>query len=112
MFHITTRPEIESAQPNHLYAPQAFDQEGFIHCSYIHQIIEVANRLFHHQTNLVILEIDTSQLDCKIVDENLEGGAELFPHIYGVLPFSAIVKIHDFPCDANGYFQIPPSLAG
>ncbi|MGK7888505.1 MAG: DUF952 domain-containing protein [Leptolyngbyaceae cyanobacterium] len=110
MFHITSRPEIEQAKQKGAYAPQAFPQEGFIHCSYLHQMVGVANRLFRHQTNLVILEIDTNQLDCKIVDENLEGGTQLFPHIYGTLPLSAIVSIHDFPCDADGYFQIPPSL--
>ncbi|NEQ98300.1 MAG: DUF952 domain-containing protein [Cyanothece sp. SIO2G6] len=110
MFHITARSEIENAQRSGIYTPHAFPKEGFIHCSYVHQIVEVANRLFLHRTDLVLLEIDTSRLDCKIIDENLYGGTELFPHIYGVLPISSIVRIHDFPCDTHGQFQLPPSV--
>jgi uncharacterized protein (DUF952 family) len=41
----------------------------------------------------VLLEIDPSRLSCRIVDENLEGGVELFPHVYGRLPMSAVVGI-------------------
>ncbi len=111
MFHITSRPEIEAAQKQGTYIPAAFSQEGFIHCSYLEQVVRTANRLFRDQTDLVLLEIDVNQLSCKIIDENLEGGTELFPHIYGVLPLRAIALIHDFPCDTDGQFQLPAGLA-
>jgi uncharacterized protein (DUF952 family) len=39
------------------------------------------------------------------VDENLEGGTELFPHIYGRLKMSAVKKVHAFPCDEAGGFS-------
>jgi len=52
----------------------------------------------------VVLEIDPAKLDCEIVDENLEGGKELFPHIYGRLEMSAVVRVYPLPCDPGGEF--------
>ena len=96
LFHITTVAEALEASRTGEYAPAAFDREGFIHCSYAHQVAGVANRIFRGRTDLALLEIDTEKLACRIIDENLEGGAELYPHIYGRLPMSAVVAVHDF----------------
>lgn len=111
MFHITSRHEIEAAQQVGYYQPQAFPQEGFIHCSYKSQVVSVANRLFRHREDLVLLAIEPSRLNCQVIDENLEGGTELFPHIYGSLPLTAICSIHEFPCNAHGWFQLPSAIA-
>jgi mannose-6-phosphate isomerase-like protein (cupin superfamily) len=43
----------------------------------------------------VLLEIDRSKVPRKVVDENLDGGSDLFPHIYGPLPLDAVVTVHD-----------------
>ena len=109
LFHITTADE--ARQAGSLYAPQAFDAEGFIHCSYLRQVCSVANRRFSGRTNLVLLEIDRGRLSIPVVDENLEGGAELFPHVYGRLPMAAVTRIHEFPCGADGRFALPGTLA-
>ena len=66
-----------------------------------------ANRRFSGRTDLVLLEIDRTKLACEVIDENLEGGTDLFPHIYGCLPMSAVVRIHPFPCGADGRFDLP-----
>ena len=82
-----------------MYEPAAFGREGFIHCSYAHQVAGVANRIFKGRQDLVLLEIDPARLDCTVVDENLEGGSELFPHIYGRLQMSAVIAVRAFPCN-------------
>ena len=109
LFHITTRHEFQQAQasdPEHpMYQPKGFATEGFIHCSYRQQVVATANRIFKGQRDLVLLEIERSRLTCKVIDENLEGGSELFPHIYGPLPLNAVIHVHDFPCNAEGLFQ-------
>jgi uncharacterized protein (DUF952 family) len=97
IFHITSRDEANKARTAGEYSPQQFDAEGFIHCSYAHQVNGVIGRRFQDRTDLVLLEIDPAKLDCKVIDENLEGGAELFPHIYGRLPMSAVVQIRPLP---------------
>jgi uncharacterized protein (DUF952 family) len=107
LFHITTRREAQEARAAGIYEPGAFGREGFIHCSYVHQVAAVANRIFRGRKNLVVLEIDPALLNCRIVDENLEGGSELFPHIYGKLRITAVIQVHDFPCDESGAFAFP-----
>jgi uncharacterized protein (DUF952 family) len=79
-------------------------REGFIHCSYARQVLRTADRIFRGVTGLVLLEIDPARLTCGIVDENLEGGTELFPHVYGLLTLSAVLALHPFPCATNCTF--------
>jgi uncharacterized protein (DUF952 family) len=97
IFHITSAHEADRATGSGTYVPEAFHVDGFVHCSYRHQLVEVANRHFAGRTGLVLMEIDRGKLACKVVDENLEGGAELYPHVYGPLPMAAVVGIHEFP---------------
>jgi len=110
IFHITTSEEAGTAERLGFYEPGGFAAEGFIHCSYRHQICSVANRLFVGRANLVLLEVDRGHLPCDVVDENLEGGTELFPHIYGRLPMAAVVRVHRFPCGADGRFELPTAI--
>jgi uncharacterized protein (DUF952 family) len=105
IYHITSKQEASEAQRTGIYAPATFASEGFIHCSYRHQVIGVANRIFRGQPYLVLLEIDPAALDCRVIDENLEGGTELYPHVYGRLRMSDVIRVHPFPCDDEGKFS-------
>src|SRR5215475_596628 len=96
IYHITSAAAARKAERSGEYVPEAFAVEGFIHCSYAHQVESVMKRIFQGRSDLVVLEIDPARLPCQVVDENLEGGTELFPHIYGRLPMSAVVRIQDF----------------
>jgi uncharacterized protein (DUF952 family) len=108
LYHITSAGEAAEAKRSGVYVPAGFVREGFIHCSYAHQVLATANRIFHGRQDLVLLEIDATKVGCDVVEENLEGGTQLFPHIYGHLKTSAVVRVHDFPCDANGGFSGVP----
>lgn len=107
LFHITTVAEANAAAESGTYSPGTFDREGFVHCSYLHQILATANRLFAGRSDLVLLQIDSVRLSCRVVDENLEGGVELFPHVYGHVPMAAVVRVIPFPCSAGGVFDLP-----
>jgi uncharacterized protein (DUF952 family) len=111
IYHIAAARDVELASGAGHYAPPEYDGDGFIHCSHVHQVVAVANRRYRGQHRLVLLEIDRARLACPVVVENLEGGAELFPHMYGRLPMSAVVAVHQFPCEADGRFRLPPALA-
>ena len=93
-----------AAKPTGLYRPKAFDAEGFIHCSTPEQVIAVANRHYPGQTGLVLLQIDPEKVDEEIVYENLYGGEELFPHIYGALNVDAVTRVDDFEPNPDGKF--------
>ena len=110
LFHITSLAEWQQAQSVGEYQPEAFAREQFIHCSYRHQLLTVANRFYRGQDGLVVLLIDSTKINSKIIEENLEGGTELYPHLYGVLPINAVSKTIAFPCNADGSFSLPSTL--
>ncbi len=110
LYHITSLSEWEAAQNRGEYLPQGFAEEGFIHCSYGHQILTVAHRFYRGQNGLVILVIESSTINSSLVEENLEGGTELYPHLYSPLPINSVVQAVAFPCNADGCFILPEEL--
>ena len=63
--------------------------DGYIHLSTADQLEETLAKHFAGQTNLTIAEIDLTALGDTVRWEVSRGGA-LFPHIYGLLPMSAV----------------------
>lgn len=68
------------------------DDVGFIHCSTRAQVEATANRFYRDVEQLVVLTIDPATVGSPIRYEPPEPGSDqLFPHIYGPLPISAVV---------------------
>lgn len=66
-------------------------EEGFIHASTWEQVEPTANRFYADVDQLVLLTIDMTRLDAEVRWEPPTPGVdELFPHIYGPLPISAV----------------------
>jgi uncharacterized protein (DUF952 family) len=105
ILHIATPQAWQQAQTNGSYQPEMFSREGFIHCSTPTQVVEVANRHFRGQTGLLLLKIEAERVRAEIRYENLEGGKQLFPHIYGELNLDAVVAVSDFEPQAGGTFS-------
>lgn len=97
IFHVTERQLWEAAQQSGAYTGStrgaSLAEVGFVHCSFPEQIEKVTNYLYADDAtaDLVVLEIDTDRLDAEVRVENLDGGDELFPHIYGPVPVAAVV---------------------
>ena len=83
------------------------DQVGFIHCSSRDQVEAVANAVYRDQSDLALLLIDREKVHAEIREENLEGGSELFPHIYGPLNLDAALDVLPFAPGADGRFAGP-----
>src|SRR5688572_3180421 len=77
-------------------------EEGFIHCSYASQLQTVADAVFRGRDDVVLLTIDPSRVPAEIRVENLDGGTELFPHIYGPLPVDAVLQRQAVPLLGDG----------
>lgn len=107
ILHICKRPAWIQAQNQGEYRAASLAEEGFIHCSTIHQVVKTANLLFQGQGDLVLLYINPEKVSAEIRYENTEGGDELFPHIYGALNLDAVDKVLDLQADAQGYFELP-----
>jgi glutathione S-transferase len=74
--------------------------EGYVHCSRRHQVEATANRFYGDLAELVLLTIDESALDAPVVEEDLHGAGEPFPHVYGPIPITAVV-------DARPWIRAP-----
>ena len=107
IFHITKSDVWARAEADGSYRTEMFPIEGFIHCSTADQVIQVANIRFRGQAGLVLLSIDTDRVTAEIIYENLEGGSQLFPHIYGELNTNAVFQVAEFEPGANGHFIMP-----
>jgi uncharacterized protein (DUF952 family) len=67
---------------------------GFIHASFADQVQRIGALVYADASEpIVVLAIDPGLLDCPVRVENLEGGTEEFPHIYGPLPTTAVVAV-------------------
>ena len=65
-------------------------RDGFIHLSSRKQVAGTLERHFAGVADLVIVEIDANAIAASVRWEVSRGG-ELFPHLYGRLPRSAVV---------------------
>ncbi|MEK7661795.1 MAG: DUF952 domain-containing protein [Pseudomonadota bacterium] len=84
-------------------------KDGFIHLSSGLQLERTFLLHFGGQTDLIVAAIDLAQLGETVVWEESRGG-ELFPHIYGNLPVSAIIETMDIVYDGNGKATIPINI--
>jgi uncharacterized protein (DUF952 family) len=110
IYHITSAREWSAAQAAGVYTPANFNTDGFIHCSFKDQVTIVANKYYKDANDLVLLKIETDLVSANIVEENLEGGSEDFPHIYGKLPVKAVAASAPLPRNADGLHTFPPQL--
>lgn len=108
IFHITDAASWRAARRAGTYAADTLESEGFIHFSLRTQVEQVANARFAGRTELVVLEVDPTRAGAPVHMENTEGGSELFPHLYGPLDVSAVVRTHDLTRDGNGRLTLTP----
>lgn len=112
VYHITTKTEAQRLEATGEYFAATFDTEGFIHCCHPRQLLGVAQRYFKGQKDLVILEVDTSRLHARVVEENTSGGQDLFPHIYGPITKASVRRQIPFSSVADGKFFMPKEIQG
>ena len=93
IFHITSAGDWARARAAGSYSADSLRTEGFIHCSEEHQYPRVARTRFRGRTDLVLLHIDPALVDVRSRYESLEGGTELFPHVYGPIPIRAVMNV-------------------
>ena len=67
--------------------------EGFIHCSSASQWPATVERFYADVDALILLHIDETLLDVPLVIEQVGGAQEPFPHVYGAIPLSAVIKV-------------------
>ena len=80
------------------------EEVGYIHCSKPEQIEGVAQRFYADLSELLLLEVDPERVESEIVEEPpAPGVSELFPHIYGPLPITAVRSVRQWTRGETGW---------
>ena len=109
LYKIMSRQEWETAQANGRYEGSEVDRrDGFIHLSAAHQVRATAQKHFSGKTDLLLVSVAEKALSPNLKWETSRGG-DLFPHIYGTLPLSAVSEVTPLPL-VNGVYQFPEGL--
>jgi len=99
IFHITTATQWQAAKKAARYTHDSITKEGFIHCSYQHQVLSSLKKHFSAQKDLVGLCINTQALQAEVRLERGVDSAQDFPHIYGEINLDAVIQIISFNPD-------------
>jgi uncharacterized protein (DUF952 family) len=109
LFHIAEQPFWDAAQASGEYRVPSLDAEGFIHLSTRVQFVATANRYYVGRHNLILLEVDESRLEDLRYEVSTND--ELFPHLYGTLAISSVIRTHIFLPSLDGTFVCPSTVA-
>ena len=80
--------------------------DGFIHFSTAAQVAETGGRHFAGKADLLLVAVDAAVLGSALRYEPSRGG-QLFPHLYGPLPLSAVRWVKPLPLGADGRHVFP-----
>jgi uncharacterized protein (DUF952 family) len=107
IYHSCRAEEWAAAQPDGPYPGSSQDRaDGFIHFSTRAQIAESVAKHRAGQDGLVLLQVDPGALGAALKWESSRGG-QLFPHLYGPLPLSAVRRVDALPLGPDGRHRFP-----
>lgn len=111
IYKIMEKDEWDAARACGRYTGSADDRrDGFIHFSTAAQMKVTAAKHFAGQQNLMLLALDANRLGSALKWEPSRGG-DLFPHLYGPLPTSAVIKAWPLPLGPDGAHLFPEEAA-
>lgn len=81
-------------------------RDGFIHFSTAAQLGQTAARHFAGQSGLCLVAVEAAALGVALKWQPSRGG-DLFPHLYGPLPLSAVLWSKPLALGADGRHSLP-----
>lgn len=107
VYKIATRDQWQEAERSGAFKGAPIDlADGYIHFSTAEQSVETAAKHFAGQDDLLLVAVDAPALGEALVFEPSRGG-DLFPHLYGDLPLTAVRSVEPLPLGADGRHQFP-----
>ena len=104
IYHLV-EPAAWEANPSADYAVSSLGSEGFIHCAFAHQVAPAADRFYPAAPALLAVQLDPARLTSPLRIES--ASYQQFPHVYGPLQRSAVVKVHALERDISGRWVFP-----
>lgn len=99
IYHIVL-PEDWAAFDPDLYFAASLATEGFIHCSFEHQLDAIIKRYYAGRDRVIVLEIESDRLMSRTLNEP-STNSEIYPHIYGPINRDAIVRTFERETDGG-----------
>jgi uncharacterized protein (DUF952 family) len=104
---MASRSDWARAEARGFYPGSADDaRDGFIHFSTAAQVEESARRHRAGQPDLLLVVV--AEEACGPWRWEAARSGDLFPHLYGELPLTAVVGIHELPLAEDGRHVFPP----
>ncbi len=111
IYHICRRVEWETGKAAGVYRGSSQDiSDGFIHFSTDAQVRRSAAKHRAGQSGLVLLTVKPSALGDSLKWEPSRAG-ELFPHLYGTLQLTEVLRVDDLPLGPDGLHVFRPAFA-
>ena len=106
IFKIIDIDEWQKAKVKGSYSGSSKDIEnGFIHFSGEDQVRGTLEKYYSKQKNLVLLKVETLNLDHLIWEQASDGN--MFPHLYSSLDLSSVVDEFEISLDKDNIHKIP-----
>lgn len=113
LFHLLTPSAWDAAVAAGEHRPASLADEGFVHFSGAEQVEGTANLLYADVPELIVVEFDPNLLGgLEVLLERAPGTDQSFPHVYGPIPASAAVAVHEIVRDGRGQWRFSPGGAG
>lgn len=94
VYKICSRAAFRDAEATGALSPSADDaRDGYIHLSSEAQVAGTLERHFREQRGLVLLTVAVARLPDGALRWEASRDGQLFPHLYGTLPVSAVIEI-------------------
>jgi uncharacterized protein (DUF952 family) len=110
IYKIADADVLAQAQAEGVLAGMPVDMEdGYIHLSTAGQVGATLSKHFKGQGGLALLAVRTAAVDDDLRWEISRGG-DLFPHLYGALPMSAVAWIKTVSVAPDGWVKLPEEM--
>jgi uncharacterized protein (DUF952 family) len=111
VYKICERALWEEAERSGVFPGAGIDRrDGFIHLSTAAQVHDTAAEHFAGAADLMLIAVDADALHAALKWEISRGG-DLFPHLYGALPLTAVIWAKALAMGANGRHVFPELMA-
>jgi uncharacterized protein (DUF952 family) len=110
IYKIARPEEWAEAEASGSFGGSADDRrDGFLHFSTAGQVRETVARHFSKERELLLIVVRTQNIVSCLRWEISRGG-EKFPHLYGVLPLTAVDRVTGLIRGADGAFAFPAEI--
>ena len=109
IFKIIDKDEWQKVKESGAYSGSSKDiKDGFIHFSAEEQVKGTLEKYYSKQENLVLLKVETLNLDHLIWEQASDGN--MFPHLYSSLDLTNVVNEYQISIGEDGSHNLPKNL--